>query len=195
MKTTTRTFTASSLISPLPPRRRSPNPTDQAIKLIVPFPPGGAVDVNARTVQPASPRTSADHHRREQTGASGMIGADSFAHAAPDGYTVLVATWHARDERGHLQEGALQPRDGPGARDADVMVNYVLVVHPSVRRRTWRSSGSTPRRTPASSPTDRRAAAARSTWPPSSSSADRRDITHVPYKGTGALVGDSSRVT
>ncbi len=52
------------------------------IKLIVPFPPGGAVDVYARTVQPALAealgRTIVIENK---TGASGMIGAESVAKA------------------------------------------------------------------------------------------------------------------
>lgn len=66
-------------------------PTARTIRIIVPFPPGGAADVTARLV--------AEHLARElrqtvtvenQGGAGGNIGAATAARAAPDGYTLLI---------------------------------------------------------------------------------------------------------
>jgi tripartite-type tricarboxylate transporter receptor subunit TctC len=61
------------------------------VKFVVPFPPGGPLDVPARLVaQKLSQRWNKPVVVENQAGGSGSIGANSVARAAPDGYTVLV---------------------------------------------------------------------------------------------------------
>ena len=63
------------------------------IRVVVPFPPGGGTDVVARIV--VEKLTEALRHPvivDNIAGASGSIGHDAVARAAPDGYTLLVAT-------------------------------------------------------------------------------------------------------
>lgn len=61
------------------------------IRLIVPFPPGGPTDVLARIVSgPLSERLGQSVVIENKAGASGMLGAQAVAKAAPDGYTLLV---------------------------------------------------------------------------------------------------------
>ena len=63
------------------------------IKIIVPFPPGGATDIMARTIAQKLGETWAQTIVVEnRPGASGMIGADAVAKSAADGYTYLAAT-------------------------------------------------------------------------------------------------------
>jgi tripartite-type tricarboxylate transporter receptor subunit TctC len=66
---------------------------DRPIHIVAPFAPGGNIDVSARIV--------ADKLREvlgvtvivdNKPGASGMIGGDAVARAAPDGYTLLVSS-------------------------------------------------------------------------------------------------------
>jgi tripartite-type tricarboxylate transporter receptor subunit TctC len=61
------------------------------VRIIVPFPPGGAVDLIARVMgsrmQEALGQTFIIENR---AGANGSIGSDAVAKAAPDGYTLLV---------------------------------------------------------------------------------------------------------
>lgn len=61
------------------------------VKFVVPFPPGGPLDVPARLIA----QRLTEHWGRpvvveNQAGASGSIGANAVSRAAPDGYTLLV---------------------------------------------------------------------------------------------------------
>jgi len=63
------------------------------IHLIVPYPPGGSTDVAARLVGDALTRALGQQIVVEnKSGAGGIIGNQSAAQAAPDGYTILVTT-------------------------------------------------------------------------------------------------------
>jgi tripartite-type tricarboxylate transporter receptor subunit TctC len=60
------------------------------VRFIVPFPPGGATDVAARTVADKLTRALGQQFIADnRAGASGAIGAAEAARAAPDGYTFL----------------------------------------------------------------------------------------------------------
>ena len=75
-----------------------PAPRDPAwplrpIRLIAPFPPASTVDVIARILgQKLSARLGQQLVIDNRAGASGNIGADAIAKAAPDGYTLGVVT-------------------------------------------------------------------------------------------------------
>ena len=105
----------------------------RAIKMIVPFPPGGPVDVAARIVALHLPRTLGQTVVVEnRAGAAGSLGAKAVASADPDGYTLLC---------GNISTLVVLPavtknRDyDPGkvfAPVAKLSQNYeVLVVHPA----------------------------------------------------------------
>jgi tripartite-type tricarboxylate transporter receptor subunit TctC len=65
----------------------------KAVKLIVPFPPGGSVDLVARLVgKSLSDALKQPFIVDNKPGASGNIGADFVAKSAPDGYTLLVGS-------------------------------------------------------------------------------------------------------
>lgn len=66
---------------------------DHAVKIIIPFPPGGATDIAGRViVQKLSERFGQQFFIDNVPGAGGNIGMAEVAHAAGDGYTILIAS-------------------------------------------------------------------------------------------------------
>src|SRR5947207_8016006 len=64
----------------------------RAIKIIVAYPAGGANDIVARIIGEELAKDLGQPVIIEnKSGAAGVVGADAAAHAAPDGYTLLMA--------------------------------------------------------------------------------------------------------
>ena len=77
-------------LAPIAAADAQPFPS-RAIKIIVPYAPGGAGDVIARIVsQPLAAGLGVSVVVENRPGAGGMIGAMAVASAPPDGYTVLL---------------------------------------------------------------------------------------------------------
>jgi tripartite-type tricarboxylate transporter receptor subunit TctC len=63
------------------------------VRIVVPYPPGGPTDLIARLLaQKLGERLGQSFFVENVSGASGAVGAGQVAHAAPDGYTLLVVT-------------------------------------------------------------------------------------------------------
>ena len=63
----------------------------KTIRLVVPFPPGGAADLTARTIgQKMSEQLGQPIVIENKPGANGVVGIDVVAKSAPDGYTILL---------------------------------------------------------------------------------------------------------
>jgi tripartite-type tricarboxylate transporter receptor subunit TctC len=107
---------------------------DRPLRMIVPLPAGSAVDTVARLItQRLSARLGQPVIVENRAGASGAIGADAVAKAAPDGYTLGMAT-----STTHMTAAVLNaklPYD-PIKDFAPVAIvgisPYVLVVNPKV---------------------------------------------------------------
>jgi tripartite-type tricarboxylate transporter receptor subunit TctC len=85
-------LSAVLLASALPTARAQDYPS-QTLKIVVPFTPGGGVDVVARIVAPKLAEELAQTVIIENRGgAGGMLGAAAVAQSPPDGYTLLVGT-------------------------------------------------------------------------------------------------------
>src|ERR1700753_2052160 len=66
---------------------------DHPIRMIVPFAPGGGTDVLARIIaQSLGSKWGQSVVVENQPGASGAIGSRTVMRAAPDGYTLLMAS-------------------------------------------------------------------------------------------------------
>jgi tripartite-type tricarboxylate transporter receptor subunit TctC len=69
------------------------NYPSQPIRMISPFPPGGSVDITARLIsEPLAAQLGTRIIVDNRSGASGNIGMEAAARAAPDGYTLVLNT-------------------------------------------------------------------------------------------------------
>jgi tripartite-type tricarboxylate transporter receptor subunit TctC len=65
----------------------------RAVKVVIPFPPGGAPDLVGRTLATRlAERLGQPFVVENRTGAGGNIAAEAVAHSAPDGYTLLATS-------------------------------------------------------------------------------------------------------
>src|SRR5262245_60313075 len=65
----------------------------QPVRMIAPFPPGGSVDITARFIaDPLAAQLGTRILIDNRAGASGNIGMEAAARAAPDGYTIVLNT-------------------------------------------------------------------------------------------------------
>ena len=108
------------------------------VRVIVPFPPGGANDIVARIVLPkVSEQMGQSFIIENRAGAGGTIGSAVVAQSKPDGYTLLVQTVASHVSNPHLYTklpyDAL--RDFVGVSPLARVVS-VLTVHPSLPARS-----------------------------------------------------------
>ncbi len=86
----------SALIAPLlaaPACAQTQSFPDRPIRLVIPFPPGGGTDIAARLVgEKLGMALKQSVIPDNKPGANGVIASELVARAAPDGYTLLVAT-------------------------------------------------------------------------------------------------------
>ena len=110
------------------------------IRMIVPFAPGGNVDITARIVAPGLSQLLGHQVVVEnRAGAGGVIGTDAVVKSAPDGYTLLMASSSV------MTNGpALYPKlpydilRDVAAVGRVAVVPLAIVVHPSLPARTTR---------------------------------------------------------
>ncbi|MFC7556039.1 Bug family tripartite tricarboxylate transporter substrate binding protein [Pseudoroseomonas wenyumeiae] len=76
----------------------------RAVRIIVPYPPGGTTDIVARIIaQQLSDQLGRPFVVDNRAGASGAIGASAVAKSAPDGYTLLMGTANSHGINSALQ--------------------------------------------------------------------------------------------
>ncbi|HET9338015.1 MAG TPA: tripartite tricarboxylate transporter substrate binding protein [Casimicrobiaceae bacterium] len=163
------------------------------IRLIVPFPPGGAVDFYARAVQqPLSETLGQTVVIENRAGASGMVGIDLVAKAPPDGYTLGLGNIASLA----INAGIYEKMPYDPARDLTpithtIDVNYALVVHPSIAAKTVPELVAYARANPGKIAYG---SAGSGSLPHLATelfkSTTGTDIVHVPYKGGGPMVTD-----
>jgi tripartite-type tricarboxylate transporter receptor subunit TctC len=85
-----RFFIFAALLAATPVLAQQPYPS-RPVTIVVPFSPGTGIDILARTLSERfNARWSVPVVVENRPGASGNIGAEAAAHAAPDGYTLLM---------------------------------------------------------------------------------------------------------
>ncbi len=85
-------FAGAVFMCPYTSALSQPYPS-KPIRLIVPYAPGGGVDIVARALaQELTKRMGQQIIVDNRTGAGGNIGSDAVAKATPDGYTLLIAS-------------------------------------------------------------------------------------------------------
>jgi tripartite-type tricarboxylate transporter receptor subunit TctC len=162
------------------------------IRLVVPFPPGGPTDVLARIVATRlGERLKQPVVVDNKPGASGMVGADMVAKAAPDGYTLLA------NASIHVINPSLYPKTAydaiadfaPVSNLADVPL--VLAVHPKLEARSVKDLVALAK---SSKPSLAFASAGNATSQHLSGEAFKIaagiDLLHVPYKGSAPALTD-----
>ena len=108
------------------------------VRVIVPFPPGGANDIVARVVfAKVSEQMGQQFIIENRSGAGGTIGSAVAAQSKPDGYTLLIQTAASHVSNGHLYSKLpYDPlRDFIGVSPL-ARVDAVLTVHPSMPARS-----------------------------------------------------------
>ena len=119
------TFTAAAMAQSYP---------QKPVRLVVPFAAGSATDIVARQLaQGLSERMKGTFVVEDRPGANGAIAADYVAKAAPDGYTIMMATTSSHSQTPLMMKGVtydsirdFTPIAGIGG------VPFVIVVHPSL---------------------------------------------------------------
>ncbi|MEM5275838.1 tripartite tricarboxylate transporter substrate binding protein [Cupriavidus taiwanensis] len=166
---------------------------DKPVRLVVPFPPGGATDLLAREIGNA---LSARLHQPvvidNRPGAGGNLAAIAVARAPADGYTLLFGTFGSLAVNKSLYDkpGYDPLKDFAPVASVAYLPN-VLVVHPSVPARTVPELLALARKEPA-----------KLTYGSFGNGSSSHlagelfthlagvDITHIPYKGSAASMTD-----
>ncbi|MGO4305578.1 tripartite tricarboxylate transporter substrate binding protein [Cupriavidus sp. RAF12] len=167
---------------------------DKPIRLVVPYPPGGATDVIGRIIatklsEALGQQVVVDN----RSGAGGNIGAEVVAKAAPDGYTLLMGALTSHSTMATLERGKL--RYDLVKDFAPVMVvgsvPLVVVVNPKLPVHTLQELIQFGRANPG-----------KLNYASSGAGAPQRmaaeifrkeagiDMVHVPYKGSGPAMTD-----
>jgi tripartite-type tricarboxylate transporter receptor subunit TctC len=164
------------------------------VRIVVPFPPGGGVDIVARVV---APKLTAQYGQQviveNRAGAAGIIGTEFTARAAPDGYTWALATLGNLAANKHLYPTmTVDPLKDLAAVTQVVDVHFVMVAHPSLPAKTVPQLIALAKRLPPGEITFSSSGAGGA--PHLGGELFNRlagvKITHVPYKGSGPSFAD-----
>ena len=160
------------------------------IRMVVPFPAGGGIDTVARVIAPKLAESLGQPVIIDnRVGASGTVGTEAVAKAAPDGYT-LLATFAS-----HAQNASLYPKLGyDTVKDFAPItliatVPNILVINPSLPVKTVKELVALAKKHP-----DEILYASIGNGTPAHLSAELFNsmagirMTHVPYKGAAASI-------
>jgi tripartite-type tricarboxylate transporter receptor subunit TctC len=164
----------------------------RSIGIIVPFAPGGAADILARTVaQFTTVETGWSFHVENITGAGGLVGAQAAARSAADGYTILLCNIACVTNQFMMRDAGWDPKTALTPVMAVGFLPNVLVVGPSVPVANLKDFVARARAAP-------RSISIATSGPGSSSSMTAElleskadiQIMEVPYRGSSAATPD-----
>lgn len=185
MSPSRRLFVAAlaSLALVAPPAALAQAWPSKAVRIIVPFPPGGGADTLARIMGPHLSRAWGQPVVVEnKAGAAGHIGAEAVAQSAADGYTLLMASTAALDTKNvvHFAPVTLVSASA-----------YVIVANPKVKASTVKELIAEAKSSPQglSFGSSGTGAASHLSAELFAAMAGVK-LLHVPYKGTGQAVTD-----
>lgn len=190
--TTRRAALAGLLAAPAAAHAQEAWPA-RSIRLISPFPPGGAADVLARNIaEELSAPLRQSIVVENRTGAGGSVGTEAVVRAAPDGYTLVMGSTGPLAINPALQRLSYEPARDLVPVAMVAAVASVLVVHPSVQARTLQELLALARARPGqlnsgSSGTG----SAQHLFLEMLKQMAGVDIAHVPYRGTGPAMVDT----
>ena len=158
------------------------------VRIIVAFPPGGGVDIVARTM---GPRLTEIWRQpivvENRPGASGVIGTEAAARSAPDGHTLFIGTLGNLAANQYLYpKMPVDPLRDLAPLTQVVAVHFVMVAHPSLPAKNVKELIALARARPgqinyaSSGP-----GGAPHLGAELFKSMTRVDMVHVPYKGSG----------
>jgi tripartite-type tricarboxylate transporter receptor subunit TctC len=164
----------------------------KAIRVVVPYAPGGATDLTARLVgQKMQEAMKQNVLVDNRPGAGGVIGTDIVAKAAPDGYTVLIAVPAEIAILPHLQKMPYNVARDLAPVSLAAVTPLILVVHPSLPVRSVKELIAFARARPG-----QLTYASAGTGGVQHLSGEllkvtmKLDMAHVPYKGAGPVMPD-----
>jgi tripartite-type tricarboxylate transporter receptor subunit TctC len=106
---------------------------EKVIRLVVPFPPGGAVDTIARLLtQKIGLSLGQPVIIENRGGAGGAIAAEAVAKSAPDGYTLLIGTASTHGTNSSAYKISYDPVRDFSPISLIATTPFILVAHPSV---------------------------------------------------------------
>ncbi|RPJ47211.1 MAG: tripartite tricarboxylate transporter substrate binding protein [Betaproteobacteria bacterium] len=167
---------------------------NKPVRIVVPFPPGGGVDIVARLV---GPKLAAQYGQQviveNRAGAAGIIGTEYTARAAPDGYTWAICTLGNLAVNKHIySKMTVDPLQDLAAVTQVVDVHFVMVAHPSLPAKTVPQLIALAKRLPPGDITYSSSGAGGA--PHLGGELLQRltgiRLTHVPYKGSGPSFAD-----
>src|SRR5262249_54156838 len=108
------------------------------IRMVVPFPPGGNVDVFARVLFPYVEKELGQPLVIDNRGgANGIAGSDTVAKAAPDGYTLMTTSFAFAVNPSITKHMPFDvARDFAPVTDIALGTGYLLVINPRVGPKT-----------------------------------------------------------